>query len=389
MLIRPEDQLEQLLVGTLEQLDIPPHLYLEAVEEYQAVGDWLCRRYEGGSDAGCEVYPQGSFRLGTVIRPVHNRDEYDLDLVCRRDLAKESISQAELKEDVGAGLADYEEAAAANASVPTLKEGDRCWTLVYPSDRFHMDILPAIPDAEGVPNSILLTDRSLRHWQHSNPIDYAGWFHRRMWREFLDRREALAKAQHRDVAEVPEWQVKTTLQRAVQTLKRHRDIHFQGNPKERPASIIITTLAAGAYQGGGNLYEVVADIAGRMPTQIERRNGVYWVPNPVHTMENFADRWRTHPERAEQFFDWMEQVNTDLADLTTGRGFDRVIDKMAASLGESPVREAAERIDATMAKDRAAGRLTMASGTGMLGIGAGTRVREHTFHGDPPPRRRP
>jgi hypothetical protein len=389
MLTRPEDQLEQLLVLTLEQLDIPPHLYLGAVDEYQAVGDWLCRRYEGGSSAGCEVYPQGSFRLGTVIRPVHNRDEYDLDLVCRRDLAKESITQAELKEDVGAGLADFEEAAAARASVPTLKEGDRCWTLVYPSDRFHMDILPAIPDAEGVPNSILLTDRSLRHWQHSNPIDYAAWFHRRMRQEFLDRREALAKAQHRDVAEVPEWQVKTTLQRAVQTLKRHRDIHFQGNPKERPASIIITTLAARAYHGGGNLYQVVAEIAREMPTLVERRNGVSWVPNPVNAKENFADRWRTHPERARLFFDWMEQVNTDLADLTRGRGFDRVIDKMAASLGKSPVREAAERIDATMAKDRVAGRLTMASGTGMLGSGTGTRVREHTFHGDPTPRRRP
>ena len=64
MFIRPEDQLEQLLGLTLEQLDIPPHLYLEAVDEYQAVGDWLCRRYEGASHAGCEVYVQGSFAWG-------------------------------------------------------------------------------------------------------------------------------------------------------------------------------------------------------------------------------------------------------------------------------------------------------------------------------------
>lgn len=309
--------------------------------------------------------------------------------MCRRNLAKESITQADLKEDVGAGLADYEQATAGRASAPTLREGDRCWTLVYPSDRFHMDVLPAIPDAQGVPNSILLTDRSLRHWQHSNPINYAGWFHRRMQQEFLERREALAKARHRDVAEVPEWQVKTTLQRAVQTLKRHRDIHFQGNPKERPASIIITTLAARAYRGGGNLYEVVADIASRMATLVERRNGVYWVPNPVHAKENFADRWRTHPERAESFFAWMKQVNTDLANLTTGGGFDRVIEQLAASLGESPVREAAERIGSAMVKDRAAGRLGMASGTGMLGVDGASRVREHTFHGDSPPRRRP
>jgi hypothetical protein len=108
----------------------------------------------------------------------------------------------------------------------------------------------------------------------------------------------------------------------------------------------------------------VADVARRMPTLVERRNGVWWVPNPVQAKENFADRWRTHPERARRFFDWMEQVNTDLAGLTSGHGFDRVIEKLAASLGESPVREAAERVGAAMAKDCAAGRLTMASARG-------------------------
>ncbi len=389
MFPRAEEQLEQLLGMTAQELDIPDHLYLEAVDEYEAVGDWLCRRYDGGGHAACEIYPQGSFRLGTVIRPVHNRDEYDLDLVCRRDLAKESITQADLKEDVGTGLAEYQQAVAASASAPTLKEGDRCWTLVYPRDRFHMDILPAIPDAEGAPNAILLTDRSLHFWQHSNPIDYATWFRRRMEQEFVRLREAAAKALRRDVAEVPEWQVKTTLQRAVQVLKRHRDISFQQEPKERPASIIITTLAARAYRGEGNLYEVVAAIAARMPSLVERRNGVLWVPNPVHGKENFADRWRSHPERATRFFDWMEQVNADLAELAGGRGFDRVIEKLAESLGETPVRKAAERVGTAMRGERTAGRLGMASGTGMLSVGATTRVRDHSFHGDPPPRRHP
>src|SRR6266508_2013574 len=384
---RSEDQLEQLLDVTVKELDIPDQLYQEAVDNYEGVGTWLCRRDEDEAGAGCEIYPQGSFRLGTVVRPVHNRDEYDLDLVCRKDLAKESVTQAGLKEDVGADLAEYEQAAAASASAPTLKEGDRCWTLVYPGDRFHMDILPSIPDPEGAPNAILLTDRTLRSWQHSNPIDYAAWFRRRMQQEFVELREAMAKALRRDVADVPEWQVKTTLQRAVQILKRHRDIFFQGNPKERPASIILTTLAPRAYKGGGNLYEVLADIAGRMPSLVERRDGVWWVPNPVHGKENFADRWRAHPERAARFFAWMEHINTDLADLTGGGGFDRVIEKLAASLGEAPVRNAAERVGAAMLAERAAGRLGMAAGTGMLGVGAATRVRDHTFHGDPAPRR--
>lgn len=50
------------------------------------------------------------------------------------------------------------------------------------------------------------------------------------------------------VRAVPKYQSnKTPLQRAVQILKRHRDIMFAGD-EDKPVSIIITTLAAKAYQ---------------------------------------------------------------------------------------------------------------------------------------------
>ena len=84
-----------------------------------------------------------------------------------------------------------------------------------------MDVLPAIPNAEAAPNAIWLTDRDLRLWQPSNPIDYADWFHARMRQDFLREHEFLAKSM--DVVDVPSWQVKTPLQRTVQALKRHRD----------------------------------------------------------------------------------------------------------------------------------------------------------------------
>ena len=52
-----------------EDIDIPPGRYKEAVDRYGAVGHWL----EEGQYPGCagspDIYPQGSFRLGTVVRP--------------------------------------------------------------------------------------------------------------------------------------------------------------------------------------------------------------------------------------------------------------------------------------------------------------------------------
>ena len=52
-----------------------------------------------------------------------------------------------------------------------------------------MDVLPSIPDPEGSANTILLTDRELEQWLHSNPIDYANWFRRRMAEELAELRK--------------------------------------------------------------------------------------------------------------------------------------------------------------------------------------------------------
>src|SRR2546423_1570431 len=124
-----------------------------------------------------------------------------------------------------------------------------------------------------------------------------------------------AAAKKMDVEEVPEWYVKTTLQRTVQALKRHRDLYFADRPEERPASIIVTTLAARAYPGSGSLYEVLRAVTVKMPTLVEDRGGVWWVPNPVQPREDFADRWNNKPGSAERFFPWMTQAPPDFGPI--------------------------------------------------------------------------
>jgi hypothetical protein len=243
-----------------------------------------------------------------------------------------------LKADVGRGLMRYVTTGPDGA--PTCSEGNRCWTLDYPGEPFHMDVLPAIPDVEARPNGILLTDRDLREWQHSNPLGYAIWFRGRMAAEYAELREAAAVAKRMDVEDIPDWEVKTTLQRTVQALKRHRDIHFAQSPEDKPASIVITTLAAMAYRGQASLFEVLVDIVGRLPNLIEDRAGVLWIPNPVHPEENFADRWRAHPERAQRFFDWVDRAQQDFAGLGQERGLDRIVTKLAESLGSGPANRA-------------------------------------------------
>jgi hypothetical protein len=371
-------QLDELLGISIAEFDIPDHIYKRAVERYEHAASWLADCWPDGQG---EIYTQGSIRLGTMIAPVNSQDEYDIDLVCRRDIVKETTTQRQLKRGVGGALADY--VASRPEGHPQLREGKRCWTLDYTHEPFHMDVLPAIPDREGLPSGILLTDRELNEWQHSNPIAYAEWFQERMSGEFLHLREAIAKRM--DIEDAPPSLMKTSLQRTVQALKRHRDLYFAaGQPKDAPASIIITTLAARAYTGGGSLHEVLIGVTARMPDLVERVNGLYVIPNPVAD-ENFADRWKGHPTRAERFFDWIEQAHADFAGLGEKLGVHHVLKEMARSFGELPAKRAGERLGISVTQARDAGALGIAS-TGLLAPTTTRPIPRHTFHGDAPTR---
>jgi hypothetical protein len=366
-----DDQLSQLLGTSIEWLDITDQEYLLAESRYQAVAASLAE-YWDASTAGGEVYPQGSMRLGTITRNIYRNDEIDIDLVARRDLAKASVTQAALKEDVGIGLELFIKGQPEGS--PELEEGKRCWTLQYPG--FHVDVLPALPDEQAGGTGISITDTQVRAWLPSNPIGFANWFHAVM----LEERTALAK-RAMTIAPVPEWRIKTTLQRTVQALKRHRDKYFIGHLEHRPASVIITTLAARAYTGGGSLYDVLRTVAAAMPGFVEEKNGIYVVSNPVEPKENFADRWRSHPERAAWFFDWAEHAAADFAGLGETRGIDTVLQKMASALGDRPAEHAQRTAGAGLFESRRSGRLAIITGTGTLAAAGNRTVRDHSFYG--------
>jgi hypothetical protein len=373
--------LDELLGIGISQLDITPGERSLAVARYRAVARSLAEHWDTDPHDGL-VYPQGSMRLGTVTRNIHQNDEIDIDLVARRDQPKESTTQAELKTDTGVGLQKF--VLGQPEGAPDLDEGKRCWTLNYTG--FHLDVLPALPNIDASSESaIIITDKEVLRWQFSNPIAYADWFHHVMAKEIQDRLKVIAKRM--DIAQVPDWQVKTTLQQTVQALKRHRDIYFTDELDQRPASVIITTLAAHAYRGGGDLYEVLDDITDKMPGFVEHDGNRYVVANPVEPKENFADRWNSKPERAEAFFRWIEQAQADFDGLARlDGGLDTVIRKMADVFGAGPAQDAGRGLSRGIVETRRQGQLSYGAGTGILAGAAatGTRrvTRDHDFHGD-------
>jgi hypothetical protein len=337
----------EIVEALAESLEIPVSAYEAADRRYLDLGNWLRGDNAQVTKYDPYIYSQGSFRLGTAIKP-WKRQEYDVDLVCvlRKGIEQSTTTQSELKGLVGTDLESYR----INRRVEEkLEETHRCWRLRYQDTlQFHMDAVPAIPQTqdtkmilfermmkEGNEKDLSINAASLaiaitddRHpsfkklsndWNVSNPEGYALWFESRMRRaDVLLESRAMAEKVGK-IDELPLYRWRTPLQRAVQILKRHRDVMFEKNPKAKPISIIITTLAAQSYSGESDISSTLQNVIANLQDMVSKTHPK--VVNPVNPAENFADKWETSEGRRlrlqEHFFLWTEQVANDLETIAS------------------------------------------------------------------------
>lgn len=329
------------------EIDIPPGKYQDAVDRYQAVGEWL----RSGRYPGCEdepsIYVQGSFRLGTVVRPIRNGIEasYDIDLVCELPLRKGETTPQSVKTTVDDRLREH-----GTYKKMFEPEGRRCWTLEYAEDDgvgFHMDVLPAVPEPRGLlDTAIAITHRAgaVYSWSASNPRGYGYWFDQKnavaFLRESLEQKRAIQRRAsniYASIDEVPDQLVRTPLQRSIQLMKRHRDLRFNHHDRidYAPISIIPTTLAATLYANEADVYSALFGIVHKLQAHaalVEGKNidrsladiglirrlpdGKWYIGNPANPEENFADRWHEdNHARARAFFAWINTLQKDLLNI--------------------------------------------------------------------------
>lgn len=346
-------QFNEILETLGENLDISQTQFDAAVKSYQSVGEWLCKDDSELAPYRPEIRPQGSFILGTMIKPVCEDDDLDIDLVCQLTKKKESWTQKNLKDIVGNQLKRHK-----SLNDILGEEGRRCWTLLYrreserAKEKYHMDILPSIiNDGYGIileklfsqigddtsfeASAIRITDKeednfeletNLEEWLKSNPFGYAKWFFNRAFLTTQARTKMFSM--NESVKPIPTFQKeKLPLQRVVQILKRHRDIMYakREDKIDKPISIIITTLAARAYNGEDDIIEALINVVEKMHLSIGEENPytgeeMKWINNPANNEENFADKWVTYPERQKNFYEWLEKLRQDLDDIFSKRG---------------------------------------------------------------------
>ena len=319
------EQREKDILKLIEGLDIPQSLYEKAIEHYNAVAAFL---HKHGIES--DIYPQGSYSLGTVVRPYKESEDaaYDLDAVCEIKINKSDTTAEEIKKMVGDALKSD-----GTYRKMLQEEWDKCWTLEYADVNgigFSVDIVPAVAEedivlknnleTEGVDFKVYNSQIAITHkdgerytWKTSNPKAYQNWFKK-----------------------LTESFVKAERQRVIQIVKYHADVYYtKGNIKEyKSASVIVTTLIALLAQEADPSLEVFSllsyivrelEIYGENLSLTEsvfakryenknviRRIGGQWVlRNPLNPSENLVDSWNQEPRKAQYFFQWIRILKKD------------------------------------------------------------------------------
>lgn len=391
-----------------KSLDISETQFNAAVASYNAVGGWLTNDDSLLKPYSPRVRPQGSIIIGTTIKPIHKDDDMDLDLVCQLSGKASYWTQKDVKNIVGKQLESHK-------TYESLldEEGRRCWTLKYRTsskndDKYHMDILPAIISKdydiileqslsssfsqENVDTlAIRITDRELlnyswetnpENWLKSNPFGYAQWF---LSKAEIGNQKSILLSE--SLKSVPKYQAdKLPLQRAVQILKRHRDMMFKGD-KDKPISVIITTLSGYSYNKETNvldaLYRIINSMENYIETRYDSKTGKYYkyIANPVNPEENFADKWIEYPEKEVNFYKWLNAVRIDISGASELRGTHVIKESLSRSFGDDVVNTAFVNLGNTARILTEQGSNRFDTKVGITALGVNT-IKPHNFYGN-------
>ena len=382
-----KDGIEEILERVAQKLDISDKLFEAAREEYDSLGEWIDKKVEEEEkNYEVEIYQQGSFALGTVIKPITDKDDYDLDILCemKEDYGIDAYS---LKRDVVKGwLENYRE-------IRQIEEKRRGWHVEYEQmPHFHMDVIPSV-NGTGENNPIKITDWDKRNNTYeyvlSNSYGYRCWFQEKC-KSQMERIQTIRKSSvilsEAEIEPLRHQRILVPLQRSIQLLKRHRDIMFESrqDKDDKPISIIITTLVGECCSNCNSIFEALTCFSERAYQFLEenKQNGSYYVRNPRYFEENFADKWNEKPIKAQIFYSWLKQVSDDfkketLTSMNRPEMFKMIKKLFGENIGTIVINEMSNIENEKINN----GELRIDTSTGMLSEKGSIRVRpNHHYH---------
>jgi hypothetical protein len=292
--------LDRMLFYICENLQLTETQHGKAEERYKAIARVIDGPESPFIDIESNLYPQGSMRLATTVKPIGG--PHDLDFVCEFAVSHQRVNPMALLDEMYGLFKSH------GVYGGMVEKKNRCVRIIY-KDEFYLDILPACRDHGNGGTCVQVPDRDQKNWSPSNPLGYAQWFEAAT-RGIMVRRvvssSGLAMDKAASIEPIPQLQAteeKTVLQLITQLLKRWRDIHY-ADSSFPPISVVLTTLAASLYQGEQFLSQGLLAILDRIVTRLDAAHALgkrLEVRNPSHPKEDFSERWKDNSRAYYEF----------------------------------------------------------------------------------------
>ena len=245
-----------------------------------------------------------------------------------------------------------------------------------------MDILPGTQENDWSEDMIRVPDRELGRWVSSNPRGYAKWF---IDKANSVRESILEKALRAEKLPVDDFQNKKPLQRAVQLIKRYRDLYFQDHYTEyKTSSIVLTTIAGQFYNGEDSIFDTVDGIINRIRNYTSFSQSRIKVLNPVNEKEDFTDKWEEEPEYYIAFKAFCDHLHSEWQELKKEQGILTEGRILKGLFGDDVFARAQNKRTAIVESYRNQNKLGVNKTSGILSSSAvGTAaIKSNTFYGE-------
>lgn len=366
-------QMDSLLNTMAKEVQLDRTRYERMIVSYEAVKDWIESDEKFFKPYHYEVYPHGSVRIFTTVKPI-NKDEFDLDIVIHFKNNAGGHSPLRIYLELERRLKENK------VYKKMMESKSRVIRLNYAGD-FHMDIMPGVQANAYFVDQINVPDKSLGRWVSSNPKGYAKWF---MDRANLAKRSLLERALTTEKIQADDFNNKKPLQRAVQLIKRYRDVFFENDSEFKTRSIILTTIAGQFYNGEESIFETVDNIITRIRNDFSYPSRIK-VFNPVNPNEDFTDKWDEDHGYYEAFKKFVNHLFLEWQKLKADNGIISESRIFKGLFGENLVVRAQERESRDVDDLRSNGILGISTASGTLSTTAvsnSEKVQKNTFFGE-------
>lgn len=371
--MKMKNYIESILFGICEKLQLTPSLYELATQRYETIIKIL-RKDDIFKQTELNVYPHGSFKLKTTVKPLAG-EEFDLDFVAELPI-NSTMTPKDLYKHIVRILNNDE------VHRGKIEPKTRCVRVNYAND-FHMDIMPGkLINVET--QEIIVPDRDLKSWyHHSNPKGFADWFEKQARTRLLYE---MAEFRHGrlDIESVSEQEITAQLEplrRAVQLVKRYRDIYCERNNKEPVRSIVICALIGNITSFTGNTIQIISSFCAHVNGLIQKSNGQpFDVKNPV-VDEVLTEKWH-EGNNYQDFIDMMKALTSDIYVLQQCSNNSEANQLTKKMFGEEIINVSILRYTKILNEARQTGKLSIDKSGTLNTRNIGTPVKRNTFYGN-------